>query len=284
MEDEVVIELQHVDVYYGRRPALQDVSLEVRRGEFLAIFGPNGSGKTTLLRTVLGLVQPTSGTVRVFGRPPAELGADRRRLGYVPQLREVDPLFPIQVADVVMMGRYGRVGLFRRPTAADWEAVRWALAQVGLADLGRRQIGELSGGQQQRVFVARALANEPEVLLLDEPMAGFDIAMTEGLYELLHQLHDRLSLTILLVSHDVGAVSQRVDRIACVSNRLVVHGRPSEIPGEQVLECIYGPEMMFFSHGPVPHLVVTPRDHGEEEGQSGHDHDHEGDAEASTST
>lgn len=263
-----VIELEHVYVTYHERLILEDVSLRVERGQFVGILGPNGSGKSTLLKTILGLVRPIRGQVRVFGVPPWELDGGRSRIGYVPQISDVDAHFPIHVADVVMMGRYGRLGLLRRPGPADREAVRWALAQVGMEALAGRQIGELSGGQRQRVFVARALATlrqsfdeaqdtaEPELLLLDEPTTGFDMAMTEGLYQLLHQLHRSLNLTVLLVSHDVGVVSQFVDQVACLSGRLVAHGRPDEVEGEGLLECMYGPETMFFGHGHVPHMIV----------------------------
>jgi zinc transport system ATP-binding protein len=259
-----VIELEHVYVAYHQRLVLEDVSLRVEKGQFVGVIGPNGSGKTTLLKAILGLVRPTRGQVRVFGVPPWELDGGRSRIGYVPQIVDIDSRFPIHVADVVMMGRYRRIGLLRRPGPADREAVRWALAQVGMQALADRQIGELSGGQRQRVFVARALATlrqaqdtaEPELLLLDEPTTGFDVAMTEGLYQLLHQLHRSLDLTLLLVSHDVGVVSQFVDQVACISRRLVAHGRPDEMEGEGLLECMYGPETMLFGHGHVPHIVV----------------------------
>jgi ABC-type Mn2+/Zn2+ transport system ATPase subunit len=251
-----VIELEHVYVAHHERLILEDVSLRVERGQFVGVLGPNGSGKTTLLKTILGLVRPSRGEVRVFGMPPWELDGERSRIGYVPQITDVDSRFPIHVADAVMMGRYGRIGLLRRPGPADREAVHWALAQVGMEALADRQIGELSGGQRQRVFVARALAAKPELLLLDEPTTGFDVAMTEGLYQLLHQLHHSLDLTLLLVSHDVGVVSQFVNQVACLSGRLVVHGRPDEMEGDRLLECMYGPETMFFGHGRVPHIVV----------------------------
>lgn len=255
--DTPIIELEHVYVAYGERLVLEDISLRVRRGEFVGVLGPNGSGKTTLLKTILGLVRPIQGEVRVFGAPPWELDGGRSRIGYVPQIPESDPRFPIHVDEVVMMGRYGRIGLGRRPGPADVEAVRRALALVGIEDLADRQIGQLSGGQRQRVFVARALAAEPELLLLDEPTTGIDVATTEGLYQLLHKLHRSLNLTMLLVSHDVGVVSQYVDQVACLSGRLVAHGRPGEVLGKGTLECMYGPETMFFGHGAVPHMVVT---------------------------
>jgi len=249
------IELDHVSIAYGQELVVEDVSLEVGRGEFVGILGPNGAGKTTVLKAILGLVRPVRGTIRLFGQPRDSADSEHR-MGYVPQLAQIDQRFPVQVWDVVMMGRFGRIGLIRRPGRADREAVGRALEQVGIKDLARRQIGQLSGGQRQRVLVARALALEPEVLLLDEPTAGFDLAMAEGFYELLNDLHRRLRLTILLVSHDVTVVSQYVDQVACLNRQLIVHGRPEDVIDQVTLECMYGQGALFFSHGDIPHMVV----------------------------
>jgi len=251
------VEMEKVTVAFGRTVALQDVSLRVRRGEFVGIVGPNGSGKTTLLRTVLGLVRPVRGEVRVLGAPVERLGAVRHRLGYVPQLAAIDTRFPVHVLDVVLMGRYGQIGLLRRPSAADREAARAALARVGLADLAGRQIGQLSGGQRQRVLIARALAVEPEILLLDEPATGVDPVTSGSLYELLNHLHEE-GITIMMVSHDVGVVSQYVDQVACLNRYLVVHGRPEEVLTTEVVEDCYGCGAMFLTHGDLPHIVVGP--------------------------
>ncbi len=251
------VELEHVSVSYGRTLALQDVSMRVAWGEFVGVVGPNGSGKTTLLRAILGLVKPSGGQVRVMGRPADALGPERYRIGYVPQLASVDTRFPVHVSDVVLMGRYGEIGLLRRPTAADREAAWRALERVGMRDLSSRQIGQLSGGQRQRVFVARALAVEPELLLLDEPATGVDPAAKGSLYELLNQLH-REGMTILMVSHDVAVVSQFVDQIACLNRRLVAHGRPADILTAETVEGCYGCGAMYFGHGELPHIVVGP--------------------------
>ena len=249
------IELDHVSIAYGQELVVEDVSLEVGRGEFAGILGPNGAGKTTVLKAILGLVRPVQGTIRLFGKPLDSANGEHR-IGYVPQLAQIDQRFPVQVWDVVMMGRFGRIGLVRWPGRADGEAVWRALDRVGIKDLARRQIGQLSGGQRQRVLVARALALEPEVLLLDEPTAGFDLAMAEGFYELLNDLHKKLRFTILLVSHDVTVVSQYVDQVACLNRRLIVHGRPEDVIDQVTLECMYGKGALFFSHGDVPHMVV----------------------------
>jgi len=260
---EYVIELEHVTVRYQELVALEDVSLRVTPGEFLALIGPNGSGKTTLIKAILGLVMPAAGTVRLFGKPPQQLDGDWKRVGYVPQTAQIDPRFPIRVFDVVLMGRYGQVGLIRRPGHRDRETVWRALERVGMAELAQRPIGRLSGGQRQRVLVARSLANEPELLLLDEPTTGVDLGATEGLFDLLEVLHQQ-GMTILVVSHDVGVVAQHVNQVACVNRRLVAHGRPEEVLGGEVLECMYGPQAALVGHGEVPHVVV--RRHGPHEG------------------
>jgi ABC-type Mn2+/Zn2+ transport system ATPase subunit len=250
-----IIELDHVQVAFQDVAVLEDVSLSVPAGAFLAVIGPNGAGKTTLLRVILGLVRPAGGTVRVFGQAPWEHGGERRRIGYVPQLLTVDLHCPVCAGEVVLMGRYGRIGLVRRPGVEDRAAALAAMERMGIADLAARPLARLSGGQRQRVFLARALANEPELLLLDEPTTGVDVAATESLYERLRGFHEA-GMTILVVSHDVGVVASYVDGVACINRRLVAHGRPQEVLSSDALTQMYGCEAMYFHHGRVPHLVV----------------------------
>ena len=250
-----IIELDHVTVTFQDLLALDDVSLTVTAGNFLALIGPNGAGKTTLLQVILGLVRPVSGSVKIFGKSPADLAGERSRIGYVPQIMSVDLNFPVSVGEVVLMGRYGRIGLFRRPAAADRAAALQAMKRVGIADLADRPIRRLSGGQRQRAFLARALANEPDLLLLDEPTTGVDAASSESLYELLRMLHAD-GITMLVVSHDVGVVASYVEGVVCINRRLVAHGRPAEVLGSDELAKMYGCDAMFFHHGHVPHLVV----------------------------
>jgi ABC-type Mn2+/Zn2+ transport system ATPase subunit len=253
---DAIAELLHVTVRYRELIALEDVTLRIMPGEFLAVIGPNGSGKTTLIKAILGLVAPAEGAVRLFGKAPSELGREWwGKVGYVPQLAHIDPHFPIRVFDAVLMGRYGQVGLIHRPGPRDKEAARRALARVGLADLARRQIGRLSGGQRQRVLIARALATEPELLILDEPTTGVDVGTTEGLFDLLDAFH-REGMTVVVVSHDVGVVAQHVDQVACVNRRLIAHGRPGEVLRPDVLECMYGRQAALVGHGDLPHIVV----------------------------
>jgi len=258
-----VIELEHVTVCYQELVALEDVSLKVAPGEFLALIGPNGSGKTTLIKAILGLVKPVTGTVRLFGKPPRQLNGDWKRVGYVPQIAQIDSRFPIRVFDVVLMGRYGQVGLIRRLGHPDREVARRALEQVGMIEMAQRPIVRLSNGQRQRVLVARALATEPELLLLDEPTTGVDVGTTEGLFDLLEALHNQ-GITILVVSHDVGVVAQHVDQVACVNRRLVAHGRPKQVMSGEVLECMYGPQAALVGHGEVPHIMLQQHGPGEE--------------------
>lgn len=261
---EPVIELEQVTVQYQGHTALEDISLRVPPGQFLAIIGPNGAGKTTLLKAILGLIRPDRGRVRVFGKPPQRLGKDRARIGYVPQRTTGNEHFPVRVREVVMMGRYGRVGVLHRASDADTQAVQRALQRVGIEHLAEEPIAHLSGGQRQRMFVARALANDPELLLLDEPTTGVDIGATESFYALLRQLWEE-GITIVTVSHDVGVVAEYADAVACINRTLALHGRPEVVKSGTVLSCLYGPEAAYLQHGPVPHMVV--REHAEEEGE-----------------
>lgn len=275
---EVVIELDGVSVAYEGLVAIEDVSFTVRRGEYVAILGPNGAGKSTLIKAILGLIRPTRGKVLVFGKPPWALDfKERRRIGYVPQVSQLDLRFPITVRELVLMGRYAHLGLFRRPRPRDHEAVHRALGLAGLEGLAARRIGQLSGGQLQRALIARALAAEPELLILDEPTTGLDPQMTEGLYRLIGELREELELTVLVVSHDVGVVAEQVDTIACLAGRLVVHGRPKEVLTEATLECMYGKEAVLFGHSFMPHLMVARHEeHEAKVGEGGKERGEEG--------
>jgi zinc transport system ATP-binding protein len=235
-----IISFQGVDFSYNSDPILKDVNMEIHPGEFVSIIGPNGGGKTSLLLLALGMLRPNRGTVQVFGRAPER---ERSRLGYVPQFTRFDPLFPVTVYDVVQMGRLGRfwTGPYRKE---DREAALAALQQVGLGELRRRSFAELSGGQRQRVLIARALATEPEILLLDEPTANVDRLATDKLYELLVDLNQRL--TVVLVSHDLGIVSRFVSSVVCVNKTVLTHP-VSELTGEMIRD-LYGGEIALVRH------------------------------------
>jgi zinc transport system ATP-binding protein len=229
-----------VDFSYNSDPILKDVNLEIHPGEFVSVIGPNGGGKTSLLLLALGMLRPSRGTVQVFGRAPER---ERSRLGYVPQFTRFDPLFPVTAYDVVQMGRLGRfwTGPYRKE---DREAALAALEQVGLGELRRRSFAELSGGQRQRVLISRALATEPEILLLDEPTANVDRLATDKLYELLVDLNQRL--TVVLVSHDLGIVSRFVSSVVCVNKTVFTHP-VSELTGEMIRD-LYGGEIALVRH------------------------------------
>ncbi|MBE0480652.1 MAG: ABC transporter ATP-binding protein [Dehalococcoidia bacterium] len=246
---EEIIEVEDLWVAYNGMAVLEGINLSVRPNEFLGIIGPNGGGKTTLLKAILGLIQPSHGRVSVLGRPAGE---SRSRIGYVPQFNTSDREFPINVREVVLMGRTGKAGLFRRYSRVDLEEADQALQTVGMREFGPRRIGELSGGELQRVFVARALVSQPAVLLLDEPTSSIDPAMQTDLYELLVKLKQRMS--IIIVSHDIGAISIHVDQIACLNRRLYHHGSKEIAP--EVLEATYQCPVQLIAHGHVPHRVL----------------------------
>ena len=250
-----IIDMKDVTVTQGGARILESVTLTVDQGEFAAVLGPNGAGKTTLLRVVLGLIMPDSGSVTVFGKPPSKLGSMRAKIGYVPQIHSIDLSFPVTVFQTALMGTYGRAGLGRRPTSADKAAAAAALQKVGIQDLAERPIARLSGGQRQRVFIARALVNNPELLMLDEPTTGVDAAASGSLYTLLRELKDG-GVTVVLVSHDVSVVAAYLDTVACLNHTLVAHGRPEEVAGSKALRQMYGCDVAYFHHGQAPHIVV----------------------------
>lgn len=218
---------------YGRSPVLEDVSLQVRPGEFVALVGPNGSGKSTLLKVLLGSLQPQQGSVRLLGSAPSAL-QDPWRLGYVPQRPTLASEVPATVEEIVATGRLARRGWWRRPSRGDREAVRHAMASVGLAELALRPINQLSGGQQQRAFIARAFASEPDLLVLDEPIAGVDTG-SQALFRdsLAHLVADH-GAGVLLVSHELSAVAQDLDRVIVLKRRVLFDGPPSELTAEGV--------------------------------------------------
>jgi zinc transport system ATP-binding protein len=242
-----VISLRGVWVRLGGETVLQDITFSVKEGSFLGIIGPNGAGKSTLLRVILGLVRPEKGEVKVLGMDPRRLREELHHVGYLPQNVLFDPLFPVSVYDVVMMGRICCIGPLRFPGRKDREAVLESIQAVGLKGLERRPIGELSGGQQKRTFLARALCLETRVLLLDEPTAGLDLEGQESLLSLIANLKDEKGLTVVLVSHDLGVLSRYADELVCIRKTMHLHGRPSEVLGSEGLKEVYRCEFDFLS-------------------------------------
>jgi zinc transport system ATP-binding protein len=225
---DVLAEARGVSFSYGRHPVLDDVDLAIRPGEFVALVGPNGSGKSTLLRLLLGLLRPTGGDVRLFGRPPSEV-LERWRVGYVPQRPVLDSEVPATVTEIVTAGRLARRGWWRILHRDDHAAVIHALESVGLDELADDPLNELSGGQQQRAFIARAFAGEPDFLVLDEPIAGVDAESQRRFRDSLTHLIAEHGAGVLLVSHELSAVAADLDRVIVLKRRVVFDGSPSEL-------------------------------------------------------
>lgn len=244
-----LVRVQDVSFGYGHDLVLERVNLEVHRGEYLGLIGPNGSGKTTLLKLILGTLGPVQqGRIELFGVPLASF-RERWRIGYVAQkAASFNSSFPATVEEVVLTGRAPRRGLFRLYTQQDREAVREALERVGLLSLKDRLVGRLSGGQQQRVFIARALVSQPELLILDEPTVGVDAQAEKQFYRLIRDLREQMNLTVILVSHDIGAVAHEVTSLACLNRQLFFHGSPDEFGSEEQLCELYGHPMRFVQH------------------------------------
>jgi zinc transport system ATP-binding protein len=242
MNSETVVEIRNVSFRYESLPVLEDVSLEVRAGDFLGVVGPNGGGKTTLIRLMLGLLKPAEGTVTLFSGEPAQ---GRQYAGYVPQFSLTDHTFPITVAEVVAMGVMTGHTFYPKLSGAVKAAAREAMAAVDIEPLAGTPWGSLSGGQRQRALIARALAGKPHILVLDEPTASVDATIEQGFFDLLKRLNE--SMTIVLVSHDIGFISSYVNRIACVNRRVAVHDMADMHP-DQVIRDAYGTGMTMLTH------------------------------------
>ncbi|HNT54117.1 MAG TPA: metal ABC transporter ATP-binding protein [Anaerolineaceae bacterium] len=234
------LELDHVTVGYNGRSALQDLSFDVPHGVQVAVVGPNGAGKSTLFKALVGLLPVRSGQIRIHGQP---LGHHHDCVAYLPQREEVDWRFPVSVWDVVMMGRYGRAGWLRSPSDQDRESVLRSLEQLNIKAIANRPIGELSGGQQQRAFLARALAQEPHILLMDEPFNGVDPATQEITLKLLDDL--RLTgVTTLVSTHDLKLAADRFERILLLNHRLIAYGPPDQVFTHQHVAEAFGGQLL----------------------------------------
>lgn len=232
--------LSDITAGYGERPAIEDIDLAVEAGSLLAVVGPNGAGKSTLLKVMAGLLRPWRGRVEVLGAAP---GRESRRVAYVPQAEAVDWAFPVTVNDVVMMGRYPSLGPARRPGAIDRRLVGEALDKVGMAEHRNTQIGRLSGGQRRRVFLARALAADPALYLLDEPVTGIDATTQEDLMDILEEESHR-GRTVVATTHDLACAAQRFQRVAAINRRLIAHGPASLILDPEILSQTYGGHLL----------------------------------------
>lgn len=241
MNRQPAIEVKNLSFSYGEVPVLEGIDLTVPEGEFLGIVGPNAGGKSTLLKLLLGLLEPRQGEIRVLGRPPKKA---RRLMGYVPQYPAFSRDFPVTVEQVVLMGRLGTGRLVGGYSREDRRIAARVMEEAEIAPLAGRRIDRLSGGQLQRVLVARALACEPRILLLDEPTANIDMRVENELFDLLRELNERM--TILVVSHDIAFISRYVHRVACLNRTLVCH-RTEEIDAEAIRQ-LYGGEVRMVHH------------------------------------
>lgn len=242
--DEPILRVRDLAVRYESGFALHDVSFELTAGERLAVVGPNGAGKSTLFKVIAGVLEPSEGSVHVRGDEPG----GHICIAYVPQRSAVDWSFPATVFDTVMMGRIGKIGLFRFPTAHDRRLVRESLEVVGLAELSGRQISQLSGGQQQRMFIARALAQEAELMLMDEPLSGLDAASQANIFAILDTLREQ-GVTVLVALHDLDIAARRFDRVMLLNRRLVGIGAPEETFTAERLVAAYGGRLRLIPGG-----------------------------------
>jgi manganese/iron transport system ATP-binding protein len=254
------IAVEHVSVAYDGKTVLHDISFQFQHGLRVAVVGPNGAGKTTLFRVLAGVLKPQKGQVRVFGHDPD----CHVCIAYVPQRSQVDWAFPVTVAEVVMMGRVRKMGFLRWPSRGDWETVQAALERVGMQELQGRGIGQLSGGQQQRVFLARAIAQEAEIILLDEPLTGLDIPSQEAILGLLDEMRER-ELTVLVATHDLNLASEHFDQIMLLNRRIVALGPPAQVLKSQTLMEAYGSQVHLIPGDEPLALVADTCCEGEDE-------------------
>lgn len=233
--DQPILDVSKLSLRYDGRMALEGISFHLHAGEHVAVVGPNGAGKSTLFKLIAGVLTPTSGQVSVYGSGPR----GHVCIAYIPQRSQVDWHFPVSVADVVMMGRSAKLRPLSWPSKNDWQVVRQSLATVELEGLANRQIGQLSGGQQQRMFIARALAQEAELMLMDEPLAGLDTPSQEGLLSLLARLHEK-GVTVMVATHDLQQAAHYFDRILLINRQIIAFGTAEQVLKPETLMQAYG--------------------------------------------
>jgi ABC-type Mn2+/Zn2+ transport system ATPase subunit len=233
-----ILELKDVSVRFNGAAALDKISFRLHQGERVAVIGPNGAGKSTLFSVISGVLRPSQGEVNVHGNEPGK----HICIAYVPQRSQVDWQFPVNVVDVVMMGRIRKLGLFQWPKRKDWDYAAEMLDLVGMSHLVKRQIGELSGGQQQRVFIARALAQEAELMLMDEPLTGLDVKSQEEIFNILDKLRQR-AVTIMVATHDLNLAAERFDRLMLLNQQMLGFGQANEVFTTELLSRAYSGQM-----------------------------------------
>jgi len=269
---EIVVRFDHVWLRRAGIVVLEDITFDVRAGQFIGLVGPNGAGKTTLLKAMLGLLPTSEGSIEVFGLPPGKRHRETHSVGYVPQRHTVHTGFPASVGDVVMMGRFCCMGTLAFPRKSDWKHVEESLAMVGLSAYRDRPVGRLSGGELRRVTLAQALCASTRLLVLDEPTIGLDLPAEHEFYELLRRLQDELGLTVVAVSHDLVALGGQADELICINRRMHVHGHPEDVVHSHAIREAYSCEFSFLA-GELAH-----HDHGgaHEHAQGAHGPAHEG--------
>ena len=238
------VSVKDLTVAYREKPVLWDIDLEVPQGVLMAIVGPNGAGKTTLIKSILNLIKPAAGKVELLGQPYSDV---RKQVGYVPQRGSVDWDFPTHAEDVVLMGRYGHLGWFKRPGKTDRALALDALEKVGMADFAKRQISQLSGGQQQRVFLARALVQNANIYFMDEPFVGVDATTEKAIVAILKELREK-GKTVIVVHHDLQTLSEYFDWACLMNVRQIATGPVSEVITEESLKLAYGGRTSFLMH------------------------------------
>ncbi|MDT8446187.1 MAG: metal ABC transporter ATP-binding protein [bacterium] len=243
-----VISVQGLNFSLNGQKVLENISFRVQRGEYVGILGPNGGGKTSLLRLLLGLSQPETGSIELFGQRRSKF-KDHHKLGYVPQHQGTGQLsFPASVAEVIETGLAARLKPWQRMGRAERLAMAQAIDLAQIGPLLNRNLSDLSGGERQRVYIARALAAGPELLFLDEPVAGVDLSAQNRFYQFLAQLNKELKLTLLFVSHDLGSIASQVSHVLCLNKRLICHGPPENFIKEEVMEQVFGPQTQSVLH------------------------------------
>jgi manganese/zinc/iron transport system ATP- binding protein len=252
MESEIPLEIHDLHVSYDKRPVLYGVDVEIPKGKLVGIVGPNGAGKTTLIKAIMGIVRVQSGWIKIFGKSFRE---NCKRIGYLPQRESVDWDFPVNVLDVVLMGRYGKLKLCQRPRKEDYEIAHASLEKVGMLPFAKRQIGNLSGGQQQRVFLARALAQESDLYFMDEPFSGVDAATEAAIVNVLKELRDK-GKTILVVHHDLPTARTYFDMLLFLNMRVVAFGPTDQVFTVEILNQTYGGKLTILSE--VAQTIVNP--------------------------
>jgi ABC-type Mn2+/Zn2+ transport system ATPase subunit len=231
-----MIEFNNVDLGYGKKPVLTSLNFNIQTGDFFGIVGPNGAGKTTLLKAILGLLKPIKGEITF----PEHGKGYKKKIGYVPQHASVDEIFPITVQEMVLMGRYEKIGIFKRPKEKDYETVKEMLKNVGIENLANKNYRELSGGQKQRTLIARAMVGESNTLILDEPVEGMDIQGEIAIMELIKSLHAEYMLTVILVSHDLNIVANYVKTLSIIDKNTLKLGPVDSMLSEETLAKVYG--------------------------------------------